>query len=129
MVKIIFGCLILALGLTIGCDDNDGRFSGDCGFPPVEDFPECPANAFMERHVCERISCRIGDPDVLDFAIFLIDIPSCEFPDCFTASCNVLANGEVLDAIFFNLENFGMDLVSIDGGDPVEYNNCLTVVP
>ena len=131
MVKIIFGCLILALGLW-GCDEGGGG-STICFLPnEFPEFEECPADAFMKGRVCPANSLEIEgfNPEKVSLRLSFND---CEFPDCFTMDCEFREQdrdtGELTtihNGVFSDLENYpGPGLVSVDGGNPVEY----TLIP
>jgi hypothetical protein len=113
MVKIIFVCLVLALGLW-GCDDCTPGIKASCRTP--ENLGECPAETLMRPKVCKAAACSIDEGSQ---SIGTIDLTTCDFPDCFTMDCEI-GLGDAL----FDIETYPEGIVSIEGADPIDYR-CL----
>jgi hypothetical protein len=86
MVKIIFGCLVLALGLW-GCDDSDCllcpiKCQVDVGQDPgfLSDFAECPTDGL--KQICNSYRCTQDDEFIAAFKA-----KQCKPQDCFNMSC------------------------------------------
>ena len=116
MVKTIFACLVLALGLW-ACDDGGGRCN-----PEIKNIQDCPVEGILRR--CNDFRCN-GDQPLEDFRILA---PNCEIVDCFSMDCEI-TNANVMSGIFiideFNVAAF-TGVASVDGQEDLNYECNLT---
>ncbi|MGB7292241.1 MAG: hypothetical protein WBD99_08725 [Thermodesulfobacteriota bacterium] len=139
MVKIVVMCLILALGLALGCDDDGG--SRNCVSVFELDNSECLAEDLLS--ICPRnggFNCKATFPDgTINLSPPTIkDRNRCMVLDCQTIECNNFPNFPDLNfanIVFADLnivegpEDLDLEGIVITDEEEAQLGDCIIFVP